>query len=197
MKQPGDTPSPMNLPTILTLSRIFLVPILVVVILTRFATKEIVALSIFWIAVLTDWLDGYLARKRNQITTLGMLLDPIADKILVSAVLISLVEIQVASGWLVAVIVAREFAVDGLRMVAAEQGIAIAASKLGKYKMASQVMTISVVLLGERFLGNFVKFGHVLLWGTMILAVLSGVDYFVRFYTLVIRRSPEPTEPNA
>src|SRR5688572_13980945 len=101
----------MNLPTVLTLSRIFLVPILVVVILTQFPTKEIVALSIFWIAVLTDWLDGYLARKRNQITTLGMLLDPIADKILVSAVLISLVEIQVASGWLVAVIVAREFAV--------------------------------------------------------------------------------------
>ena len=173
----------MNLPTILTLSRIFLVPFLVVVILTKFDGKEIVGLTIFWIAVATDWLDGYLARRNHQITTLGMLLDPIADKILISASFISLVEIHEASGWLVTVIIAREFAVDGLRMIAAKEGLAIAASRLGKYKMGSQVATISVVLLGQRFLGAFTFFGHVLLWCTMVIALLSGVDYFVRFWS--------------
>ncbi|MFN7971963.1 MAG: CDP-diacylglycerol--glycerol-3-phosphate 3-phosphatidyltransferase [Acidobacteriota bacterium] len=175
----------MNLPTILTISRIFLVPFLVMVILTKFAGKEIVALAIFLVAVLTDWLDGYLARKRGEITVLGMLLDPIADKILVSAVFISLVEIGAASGWLVAVIISREFAVDGLRMVAIQRGIAIAASRLGKYKMASQVVTIAVALLGERYLGGFIKVRDVLLWATMVIAVVSGAEYFVRFWGLL------------
>lgn len=188
----------MNLPTILTLSRIFLVPFLVMVILTKFAGKEIVALTIFLVAVLTDWLDGYLARKRGEITVLGMLLDPIADKILVSAVFISLVEINAASGWLVAVIISREFAVDGLRMVALQRGIAIAASRLGKYKMVSQVATISAALVGERFLGPFIKVRDILLWATMVIAVLSGVEYFVRFWGLLqgpavkdVGKSPE------
>jgi len=174
-----------NLPNILTLARIFLVPVLVVVILTRFEGKEVVALAIFLVAALTDWLDGYLARKRRQVTVLGMLLDPIADKILISGAFISLVEMHEVSGWLVTVIIAREFAVDGLRMVAATRGVTIAASRLGKMKMVAETTTISVVLLGTKFLGVFIFVGHVLLWITMAVAVGSGIDYFVRFYRKV------------
>ena len=189
----------MNLPNVLTILRIFLVPILVVVILTKFDGKEVVALAIFWIAAFTDALDGYLARRNQQITNLGKLLDPIADKILVSAAFISLVEIGAVKSWLVAVIVAREFAVDGLRMMAANQRLVISASRLGKLKMASQTLTISVVLLGVRYLGHFVFVGHVLLWITMAISVLSGVDYFVRFWK-VLSESPQddgapPEEP--
>jgi len=184
-----------NLPNILTLARIFLVPVLVVVILTRFDGKEVVALSIFWVAVLTDWLDGYLARKRHQVTVLGMLLDPIADKILISGAFISLVEMHEVSGWLVTVIIAREFAVDGLRMVAATRGVTIAASRLGKMKMVAETTTISVVLLGTRFLGVFVFVGHVLLWIAMAVAVGSGVDYFVRYYRKVQLRGAVTDSP--
>ena len=194
---PPKTRTSLNLPTILTISRIFLVPILVVVILTKFEGKEVVALTIFWVAVFTDWLDGYLARKRNEITVMGILLDPIADKILTSAAFISLVEIKAVSGWLVAVIISREFAVDGIRMVAASQGVPIAASRLGKYKMASQVLTISVVLLGERFLGAFIVMGHVLLWCTMVIAFLSGVDYFVRYWSSLTQKEPPPGDGHA
>src|SRR5207253_9142522 len=136
----------MNLPNSLTVSRIFLVPLLVVALLTKFkghlilgVPKEIVGAAIFGLASLTDWLDGYLARRRKQITTLGQVIDPLADKLLTSAALISLVAMEMASAWIVALIIGREFAITALRSLAYARGIVIPASPLGKVKMVSEV----------------------------------------------------------
>lgn len=170
----------LNLPNSLTLFRIFLVPFLVVVLLTKFYGKEYVGLAIFLIAAITDFFDGWIARRRNQITRLGALLDPIADKLLVSAAFISLVELQLAKAWMVVIIIGREFAVSGLRSIAAQQGVTISASPLGKGKMVSQVVAISLLILGYE-LGEFRFVGELALWVVMIFALASGVDYFVKF----------------
>ena len=139
----------MNLPNSLTITRIFLVPLLVVVLLTKFegrlilgVRKELVGAAIFGLASLTDWLDGYLARRRKQITTLGQLMDPLADKLLITAALISLVQMDLAPAWMVAVIIGREFAVTVLRSLAHARGVVIPASPLGKIKMVAQVVAI-------------------------------------------------------
>src|SRR6476469_8565139 len=132
-----------NLPNSLTLFRIFLVPFLVVVLLTKFSGREYAGLAIFLVAAITDFFDGFIARRRNQITRLGVLLDPIADKLLMSAAFISLVELQYAKAWMVVIIIGREFAVSGLRAIAATQGVAIPASPLGKSKMVSEVVAVS------------------------------------------------------
>jgi CDP-diacylglycerol--glycerol-3-phosphate 3-phosphatidyltransferase len=174
-----------NLPNALTLSRIFLVPLLVVVLLTRTELWELIGAAIFGVAALTDWLDGYLARRRRQVTTLGTMLDPVADKMLISAAFISLVQTGLAPAWMVVVIVGREFAVMGLRMVAAEKGITISASPLGKGKMATQVVAILLLILGEKFLGPVAALGLIMLWVTVFLALVSGLDYFFRFYKKV------------
>src|SRR5919112_3202840 len=130
----------MNLPNSLTLARIFLVPLLVVVMLTKFEGRlvlglpvELVAAAIFGIASLTDWLDGYLARRRQQVTRLGQGLDPIADKLLISATLVSLVQLELAPAWMVSVIIGREFAITGLRSIAYARGLSMPASRLGKF----------------------------------------------------------------
>src|SRR5438105_8998278 len=136
----------MNLPNALTLIRIFLVPILVAVLLTKYDVK--IAVAIFLGASLTDLLDGYLARKRGQVTTLGTLLDPVADKLLISSAFISLVQLQVVAAWVVVIIVGREFAVTGLRSIASAQGFTIDASDLGKMKMVTQVTAITLLILG-------------------------------------------------
>jgi CDP-diacylglycerol--glycerol-3-phosphate 3-phosphatidyltransferase len=174
-----------NLPNALTLSRIFLVPLLVVVLLTRTERWEIIGAAIFAVAALTDWLDGYLARRRKQVTTLGIMLDPMADKMLISAAFISLVQMGLAPAWMVVVIVGREFAVTGLRMVAVEKGITIPASPLGKAKMATQVVAILIIILGDKFLGPLAAMGPFALWLTVLLALGSGLDYFLRFYKKV------------
>ena len=174
-----------NLPNALTLSRIFLVPLLVVVLLTRTELWELIGAAIFGVAALTDWLDGYLARRRRQVTTLGTKHDPVADKMLISAAFISLVQTGLAPAWMVVVIVGREFAVMGLRMVAAEKGITISASPLGKGKMATQVVAILLLILGEKFLGPVAALGLIMLWVTVFLALVSGLDYFFRFYKKV------------
>ncbi|HUO84313.1 MAG TPA: CDP-diacylglycerol--glycerol-3-phosphate 3-phosphatidyltransferase [Thermoanaerobaculia bacterium] len=176
-----------NLPNSLTLFRIFLVPFLVVVLLTKFEGKEYVGLAIFLLAALTDLLDGYFARRYGQVTRLGILLDPIADKLLVSAAFISLVEIGVAPAWMVVVIIGREFAVSGLRSIAAQQGVAIAASPLGKGKTISQVVAISILILGHE-LGEFIFTGKVALWIVVIFALGSAVDYFLRFSKAILGR---------
>src|ERR1700676_955209 len=151
---------PMNLPTLLTILRIFFVPFLVAVLVEQdlriewhgavLVSNEFLALSIFLIAAATDLLDGYLARRWGQITTVGMLLDPIADKLLISAALVSLVEIQRVPAWMVILIIGREFAVTGLRSIAASSGYTIRASDLGKTKMVAQVVAIalSIVAIG-------------------------------------------------
>src|SRR5947207_12629344 len=175
-----------NLPNSLTLFRIFLVPFLVVVLLTKFYGREYAGLAIFLLAAITDFFDGFFARRYNKITRLGTLLDPIADKLLMSAAFISLVELGLARAWMVVIIIGREFAVSGLRSIAAQQGVTIAASPLGKWKMISQVIAISLLILGYQ-LGEFLFVGTVALWIVMLFALASGVDYFIKFSRAVLR----------
>jgi len=178
----------MNLPNSLTVARIFLVPLLVSVLLTKFEGRlvlglpvEIVAAAIFGLASLTDWLDGYLARRRHQVTWLGQILDPLADKLLISASLISLVQLDLAPAWMVAVIIGREFAVTGLRSIAYARGVAMPASKLGKLKMASQVVAILLLILGWERMPWFLLLGQAALWVVLATALVSAVDYYRRF----------------
>jgi len=175
----------LNLPNALTLLRIFLVPFLVVVLLTKFEGREIVALAIFLTATLTDFLDGWLARRRGEITTLGTLLDPIADKLLISAAFISLVEVGLVPAWMVVVVVGREFAVTGLRAIASDQGVLIAASAWGKVKMASQIVAISLLILSERF-AFFALPAKAMLWLVVAVALGSGAQYFSIFLRKVV-----------
>ena len=143
----------MNLPNALTLSRIFIVPLLVVVLLTPVSEnwlgvpQYILGVAIFVAAALTDYFDGKIARRRKQVSKLGKLLDPIADKLLISAALISLVENHLAPAWAVVIIVGREFAVTGLRSIAATEGVIISASRMGKFKMVAQVVTVGLLIL--------------------------------------------------
>jgi CDP-diacylglycerol---glycerol-3-phosphate 3-phosphatidyltransferase len=174
----------MNLPTALTASRIFLVPVLLVVLLTgNFPNREIWGLLVFLAAAMTDYLDGYLARKRSQVTTLGKLLDPLADKILISAALVALVEMGIAPAWMVIIVVSREFAVTGLRSVASAEGVTIAASRLGKFKMIAQVACCSFLIAGSRDPDGFnYHMGWLLLWGVVILSLVSMWHYFQMFW---------------
>jgi CDP-diacylglycerol--glycerol-3-phosphate 3-phosphatidyltransferase len=178
----------MNLPNLLTLSRIFLVPLLVVVLLTKFegrlvfgVRKELVGAAIFGVAALTDWLDGYLARRRQQVTTLGQLMDPLADKLLITAAFVSLVQMDLAPAWMVAVILGREFAVTILRSLAHSRGVVIAASPLGKFKMVSQVVAILLLILGHDHLQQFFVLGKIALWVAVFAAVASAIDYYRKF----------------
>jgi CDP-diacylglycerol---glycerol-3-phosphate 3-phosphatidyltransferase len=185
----------MNLPTALTLVRIFLVPLLVVVLLTEFAgrqifgmPKELIGAAIFGVASITDWLDGYLARRRRQVTWLGQILDPIADKLLTSAAFISLVQLGLAPAWMVALIIGREFAITGLRSLAYTKGITIPASPLGKIKMVSQVTAILLLIVGWRSVPWLAPVGYAALWVVMLTAVASAVDYYRRFVLLLNAR---------
>jgi CDP-diacylglycerol--glycerol-3-phosphate 3-phosphatidyltransferase len=178
----------MNLPNALTLARIFLVPLLVVVLVTKFEGRlilgvrmELVGAAIFGLASLTDWLDGYLARRRGQVTTFGQLMDPLADKLLITAALLSLVQMDLAPAWMVLVILGREFAVTVLRSVAYSKGVVIAASPLGKVKMVSQVVAILLLILATEGLPLFLALGRIALWVATLLAVASGIEYYVRF----------------
>ncbi|MEW6321547.1 MAG: CDP-diacylglycerol--glycerol-3-phosphate 3-phosphatidyltransferase [Acidobacteriota bacterium] len=178
----------MNLPNSLTVARIFLVPILVVVMLTEFPGRQVLGLpvelaaaAIFGLASLTDWLDGYLARRRQQVTWLGQVLDPIADKLLISATLVSLVQLELAPAWMVAVIIGREFAVTALRSFAHTRGITMPASGLGKLKMVSQVVAILLLLFGWARWPVFTELGQAALWLVVVTALTSGVDYYRRF----------------
>ena len=199
---PLECAAVLNLPNSLTLLRIFLVPLLVVVLLTRMPAKEYLALAVFLVAALTDLLDGWIARKFKKVTRLGMLLDPIADKILVSAALISLVDLQEADAWAVCIIVGREFAVSGLRSIAAGEQITIAASSLGKWKMGAQVVGISLMILGARLddIGLWRMTGRAALYVMTVMAIVSGIDYFRKYLPPLLAkevgRGPEAaTEP--
>ncbi len=179
-----------NLPNALTLLRIFLVPLLVVVLLTRMPAKEYLALGVFLVAALTDLLDGWIARKFKKVTRLGMLLDPIADKILVSAALISLVDLQEADAWAVCIIVGREFAVSGMRAIAAGEQITISASSLGKWKMGAQVVGISLMILGARLddIGLWRMTGRAALYVMTVMAIVSGFDYFRKYLPILLAK---------
>ncbi|HLH30231.1 MAG TPA: CDP-diacylglycerol--glycerol-3-phosphate 3-phosphatidyltransferase [Terriglobia bacterium] len=175
----------MNLPNGLTLMRIFLVPLLVAVLLTKYS---VIAVAVFLAASLTDLLDGYLARKRGQVTTLGTLLDPVADKLLISSAFISLVQLQLVPAWMVAIIIGREFAVTGLRSIASAQGFTIDASQFGKIKMVTQVTAITFLILGMPGGSpnpTFQKLGNLMLYVVVVFAVFSAIDYFRRFWTKI------------
>ncbi len=190
-----------NLPNSLTLVRIFLVPLLVVVLLTKFEghqilgiRKELVGAAIFGLASLTDWADGYLARRRKQITPLGQMMDPLADKLLTAAAFISLVQMGLAPAWIVAVIIGREFAITGLRSIAFARGVPIPASRLGKLKMIAEVVAILALILGwehahtaSTIQHQFFLLGQAALWVVLATAVVSGVDYYRRFNRLILR----------
>ncbi len=195
----------MNLPNALTLLRIFIVPLLVVVLLTPFSEnwfgvpRHLLGVVIFLGAALTDYLDGQIARRRGQVTRLGQLLDPIADKLLISAALISLVENQLAPAWAVVIIIGREFAVTGLRSIAAVEGIVIPASRMGKFKMLAQVVTVSLLIVssvsGKPPVANFGRpFPAIEFWSVPELRTAAGnlfgpeqttgSDWQVLFYTV-------------
>jgi CDP-diacylglycerol--glycerol-3-phosphate 3-phosphatidyltransferase len=179
----------LNLPNAITATRIFLVPLLVVVLLTNFegrlifgVRKELIGAAIFAIASITDWLDGYLARRRKQVTAFGQLIDPIADKLLTSAAFISLIQMGLAPAWMVAVIIGRELAVTTLRSIAYARGVVISASPLGKVKMVAQVVAILALILGEEeYLRLLAPVGYAALWVVVTAALISAIDYYRRF----------------
>jgi CDP-diacylglycerol--glycerol-3-phosphate 3-phosphatidyltransferase len=186
----------MNIPNSLTLLRIFFVPMLVAALVQeRFGidiwgirlTHEWLGLAIFLCAAATDFVDGWLARRWRQVTTIGTLLDPIADKLLVSAALISLVQVRILPAYMAILIIGREFAVSGLRSIAAAEGYTIKASDLGKTKMASQVVAISCMLIGVGR-PSFRTPGMVLMWIVVFFALLSAVSYFRKFWRKVDER---------
>jgi CDP-diacylglycerol--glycerol-3-phosphate 3-phosphatidyltransferase len=180
----------MNLPNTLTLLRIFFVPLLVAALVQApsevdlgFFTirNELLALAIFLIAAATDLLDGYLARRWGQITTVGTLLDPIADKLLVSSALIALVQVRVVPAWMTIVVIAREFAISGLRSIAAAEGYIIKASDFGKAKLVSQVTAVSLLLLSMRW-PEWRDIAILAMWGVVVISVISALFYFRKFW---------------
>ena len=188
----------MNLANRITLARIFLVPVIMFFLLLKvpfphisieqfsITYNQIIAALIFIIAASTDSLDGYIARKNKQITNLGKLLDPLADKLLVSAVLISLVEMDKINAFIVIVIISREFAVTGLRTIAAADGFVMAASKWGKWKTAAQITAI-IALLINNFPFTFlnIQFDYWAAWVAAAITIYSGIDYFVKNWNLI------------
>lgn len=183
----------MNLPNKITISRILLIPVFMVIMLVPFNWGELtfgpetilvthfVGAIIFIIASTTDWIDGYYARKLNQVTNLGKFLDPLADKLLVSAALIILVELGLAPSWMVILIISREFAVTGLRLVLAGEGEVVAANMLGKIKTWTQIIAISALLLHNLpFELMNIPFATIALWVATFFTVISGWDYFMK-----------------
>ena len=169
----------LNVPNALTLSRILIVPLLVAVLLTGIDGWEFIGLGLFLAASLTDFLDGFLARRRKEVTALGKLLDPAADKILTSAAFISLVGLGLAPAWMVVVVVAREFAVSSLRSLAAAQNVVLAASFAGKVKTVTQIVAISLLIISDQ-LGSFDLLAPLSLWVALAATLYSGVEYFAR-----------------
>ena len=176
----------MNLPIQLTLTRICFVPLVVVFLISAESIHSLLAAVLFAVAALTDWLDGLTARRRRQETTLGKLLDPVADKLLVAAALVSLVQVGTVGAWIVVLIIGREFAVTGLRGIAAAQGVVIPASDLAKYKTVAQYVAVTLLIL-ERNVpagleADYLYLSRGMLGVALFLTVFSGVDYFIRFY---------------
>jgi CDP-diacylglycerol---glycerol-3-phosphate 3-phosphatidyltransferase len=182
-----------NLANRITIARIFLVPVVMFFLLMKYdlfrftingrvtTGSELIAALVFIIAASTDGLDGYIARKRKIITNLGKLLDPLADKLLVSAALIALVEKQLVSSWMVIIIISREFAVTGLRAIAAAEGTVLAASKLAKWKTACQIIGIVAIMLNN-FPFSYIQFpfDQLMMYVAVIITLLSGIDYFMK-----------------
>lgn len=195
----------MNLPNYITLTRIAAIPLLIWILCSpRFSEthgeRELLASSVFILASITDGIDGYLARKRGQITTMGMLLDPLADKLLIAAAFITLVQFnpQLVPAWMAVVIIGREFLVSGLRSIAASEGFTIQASELGKFKMLVQIISVVAVILARRWhdwpLGRVYIFpvywiALIAIWYMVLLSLVSAGDYFIAFWSRIDRTS--------
>jgi CDP-diacylglycerol--glycerol-3-phosphate 3-phosphatidyltransferase len=183
-----------NLPNLLTLFRIFLVPLLVAALVQQnfsihwggklLVANDFFALLVFLAAAVTDLLDGYLARRWKQVTTVGTLLDPVADKLLISAALISLVQTRLLPGWMVILIISREFAVSGLRSIAAAEGFTVKAGELGKSKMMLQVVGVVLILLSIRWPG-LRPYAIAAMWSVVVFGLASAFDYFRKFWRKV------------
>jgi CDP-diacylglycerol--glycerol-3-phosphate 3-phosphatidyltransferase len=166
---------PLNVPNVLTLLRIVAVPVLVVALLDETSDGDVIAAIVFAIAAFTDGLDGYIARRNKQVTTFGKLMDPLADKLLVIAALVSLVSLDRLAAWIAMVIIARELAVTGLRSIAAERGVVIAASWLGKLKTALQVAAIFALIAFD----PSPLWADLLMYAAVAVTLISGADYFL------------------
>jgi CDP-diacylglycerol--glycerol-3-phosphate 3-phosphatidyltransferase len=169
---------PLNLPNALTLARILLVPVVVVALLVESPGGSTIAAVVFAIAALTDGLDGYIARSQHSVTTFGKVMDPVADKLMVAAALIALVSLDRLAAWVAMVIIAREFAVSGLRIAAGQQGVVIPASSLGKLKTIVQVVAVLALIAASDHDAAWV---HALVYAMVGVTVLSGADYFLSF----------------
>lgn len=187
----------MNLPNKITLFRIFLIPIFMIFMLVPFnwgdthflgvdiSVAQLIGGLIFIFASITDWIDGFLARRLNLVTNFGKFLDPLADKLLVSAALIILVEMNLAASWIVVIIISREFAVTGLRLILAGTGEVVAAGNLGKIKTWAQIVAISSLLLNNPIFEMWnIPFGTIALWVAMIFTIWSGVEYFQKNWSV-------------
>lgn len=173
----------MNLPNQLTLARIFLVPVFLLVVSLNIPHGDLLAAAVFILAASTDGLDGYFARKNKMITRFGKIMDPVADKLLVTAALVSLVGLQNLPAWVAVIIIGREFAVSGLRTLAAAEGNVIAASKLGKYKTISQIVAIVVMFLTG--LPFYPYLGQTAMAVAVIFTIWSGIDYYTKNWYII------------
>jgi CDP-diacylglycerol--glycerol-3-phosphate 3-phosphatidyltransferase len=172
-----------NLPNAISVSRILAAPLLILMLLDPDEFWSVVAAAVFLLVCLTDWLDGYLARRLNVVTVFGKFLDPLADKLLIVTALIMLIPIERAPAWMVSLIVVREIAVTGLRTVAVRDGLVIQASVLGKTKTVLQICAVALLLVHYPFFGVDFQFaGAVVLWVAFIVTLASGIDYFVKFF---------------
>lgn len=197
----------MNLPNYITLTRVAAIPLLIWILCSpRFSDsngeREILASTVFLLASITDGIDGYLARKRGQITTMGMLLDPLADKLLIAAAFVTLVQFNPAlvPAWMAVVIIGREFLVSGLRSIAASEGFTIQASDLGKFKMLVQIISVIAVILARRWhewpLGSVYIFpvywiAFLAIWFMVLLSLVSAADYFIAFWSRIDQKSEQ------
>lgn len=180
----------LNLPNTLTIIRIALIPIFLVFLMIQTKLGAIIAVIIFIIAAVTDGLDGYIARKRKEITKIGKLLDPLADKLLITSALVSLVELGKLPSWIVIIIISREFIISGLRMVAATEGIVISASIWGKIKTITQITAIVSVLLDSHpFNLTNLRFSSILLIISVIFTIISGIDYIIKSKNIFLKNN--------
>lgn len=194
----------MNLPNYITLTRIFSIPVLIWILSSSYfsdtnGNRELLASAVFIAASITDAIDGYLARKWGQITTIGMLLDPVADKLLIAAAFITLVQFnpRIVPAWMAVIIIGREFLVSGLRSIAASEGFTIEASDLGKFKMLVQIVSVVAVILAHRW-REWPVYGPyfvpvywiamVAIWFMVLLSLVSAIDYFAAFWSRIDRQ---------
>ena len=184
----------LNVPNAITVARIMLIPVFLVVLFSEIPHGDVWAVGVFALAAGTDKLDGYLARRRNSVTAAGMFLDPLADKLLISSALIALVSLDRVAPWVAMVIIGREFAVSGLRLVGIAQGVSIPASRMGKLKTASQTLAVLFLLVSYTAMPHFNLVEDILIYTAVALTLASGIEYFVNARTLLEKR-PRPPEP--